>query len=198
MLYVWSNVAITKSVLNILNNSNYQSVFCTVFVIEGHIIWRTFKLIPKLTILFKLTDIVYYVIKNNTCHSFGINKFIYQSLIVKWLHKMCSGSIGVGSSSFSKGWNNIDKTTVVLHATLGTTCPPFLLLLLINLNKILYIIRSKWNIFGIPESLLNQLQNKIPLVSDPLLYQHEPKNHGLFLFRIDKYIKLYHRPKNLH
>ena len=46
-----------------------------------------------------------------------------------------SRSIGVGSPSLSKSSNDVNKSPVVLHSALSTTCPLFLFFLLINLKR---------------------------------------------------------------
>ena len=47
----------------------------------------------------------------------------------------CSRGVGVGSASAAKCSHNVDKATVVLHPSLGTTSLLLLLLLGINLKK---------------------------------------------------------------
>ena len=54
--------------------------------------------------------------------------------MIKFSSLWCSRGIGVGSTSAAKRSHNIDKATVVLHPSLGTTSLLLLLLLGINLE----------------------------------------------------------------
>lgn len=63
----------------------------------------------------------------------NVNRVSMFTLYCTLTRKQFSRSIGVGTPPLSKLWHNIDKAPVVLHPTLGTTSPLFLLLLLVNL-----------------------------------------------------------------
>ena len=47
-------------------------------------------------------------------------------------------AVTVRSLALAEAGDDVDEASVVLHAALGTTCPLFLLLLLVNLKHIIH------------------------------------------------------------